>query len=317
MAGVGAKFNSDQFWRVAVYDGTVGRFRIRHRVDWRRVTMLLEMPLEDSRVFDDNQLCVARIRRIDGCSDLNGANTAEPAWAGAHQYRSVSAHLLGSSHHSVIAFPEHRAHDACACFTHPPVTQIGEGHMMRTLTRAAHAAGIALVVLGAASSAQAQFAQFTEIRDAVPSKYFSAATTHPLEWFPNLLIIGLEDGVDPVTSLPNNFVAWSGNRSAMDTISFKVTAPEGFYVALIYYQQEGTASSSRQLTAAGSTTWVVANTPASVGTFLSDPGLVVLADLTGQRLTSVPVSITASLFASVGAISITDAKVYVVLAPLE
>ncbi|HMF96922.1 MAG TPA: hypothetical protein VKE96_21635 [Vicinamibacterales bacterium] len=187
---------------------------------------------------------------------------------------------------------------------------------MRTLTWAAQAAGIALAVLGAASSAQAQVAEFTDIRDAVPSKYFSAATTHPYEWAPNLLIIGLEDGVDPVTLEPNNFVAWSGNRVAMDTISFRVTAPEGFYVAKIYYKQEGTASSARTLTAAGSTTWVVANSPDSLGTFTGDPGLVAGADLTELRLSSVPVSITASLFASVGAIAITDAKVYVELAPL-
>src|SRR5262249_11308550 len=189
--------------------------------------------------------------------------------------------------------------------------------MMRIFTRAAHAAGIALAVLGAPSSAQAQVAQYTDIRDAVQSKYFSAATTHPDESTPNLLIIGLEDSIDPLTSAPNNFVAWSGNRSAMDTISFTVTAPEGFYVAKIYYKQDGTASNSRFLTAAGSTTWVVANTPDTLGTFISDPGLVIGADLTARRLVSVPVSITASLFATVGAISITDARVYVELAPLE
>jgi len=187
--------------------------------------------------------------------------------------------------------------------------------MMRTLTRAAHAAAIAFVVLGAASSAQAQVAAYTEIRDAVPSKYFNAATTHPDEWTPNLLIIGIEEGVDPVTAETNNFVAWSGNRSAMDTISFRVTAPEGFYVAKIYYAQDGTASSGRLLTAAGTTTWVVAGTPARPGTFISDPGLVAGADLTELRLQSVPVSITASLFATVGAIEITGARVYVELAP--
>jgi len=188
---------------------------------------------------------------------------------------------------------------------------------MRTLTRAAHAAGIALAILSIASNAQAQVAQYTDIRDAVPSKYFNAATTHPYEWVPNLLIIGLDGDVDPLTGAPNDFVAWFGNRIAMDTISFTVTAPEGFYVAKIYYKQEGTASSSRTLTAAGSTTWVVANRPDSLGTFTSDPGLVVGTDLTELRLRSVPVSITASLFASVGAITITDAKVYVELAPLE
>jgi len=188
---------------------------------------------------------------------------------------------------------------------------------MRTITRAAQAAGVALAVLGAASNAQAQDATYSEISDAVPSKYFDAATTHPDPWTPNLLIIGLADGVDPVTLAPNGFVAFAGNRVAMDTISFRVTAPEGFYIAKIYYKQEGSASSSRMLTAAGSTTWVVANAPASLGTFTSDPGLVIGADLTSLQPTSLPVSITASLFASVGSITITDAKVYVELAPFQ
>src|SRR5262245_26177339 len=189
--------------------------------------------------------------------------------------------------------------------------------IMRTITRAAQAAGIALAVLSAASNAQAQVAKFSAIRDAVPSRYFDATTTHPDPSNPNLLIIGFASGVDPLTLGPNGFVAWSSNRVAMDTISFKVTAPAGFYVAKITYTQNGAVSTSRTRTTAGSAMWVVNNSPASLGTFTGSPGVVGTADLTKLKLTSVPVSITPSLFASVGAITLTNASVLVELAPLR
>jgi hypothetical protein len=187
---------------------------------------------------------------------------------------------------------------------------------MRTRTWAAHAAGVTLALLSVASSAQAQVARFSKIHDAVPLKYFDAALTKPDPSDPNRLIIGFATGVDPLTFLPNDFRAWFGNRVAMDTIAFKVTAPLGYYVAKLTYTQHGAASLARTLTTAGGATWVVNNRPANLGTFTSNPTLVGTADLTTLRLTSVPVSITESLFASVGAIIVTDANVLVKLAPL-
>ena len=187
---------------------------------------------------------------------------------------------------------------------------------MRRRTWAARAAGIALVLVSAASNAQAQVARFSKIRDAVPLKYFDAALTKPDPSNPNRLIIGFARGLDPLTFAPNDFRAWFGNRVAMDTISFKVTAPAGFYVAKITYTQNGAVSLSRTLTTAGAATWVVNNTPANLGSFTNTPGLVGTADLTTLMLTSVPVSISESLFASVGAIMITDANVKVKLLPL-
>ena len=187
---------------------------------------------------------------------------------------------------------------------------------MRTRTWVARAAGVTFTLLSVTSSAHAQVARFSKIRDAVPSKYFDAATTHPDPSNPNRLIIGFSTGVDPLTGLPNDFRAWFGNRVAMDTISFKVTAPFGYYVAKLTFTQNGVVSLSRTLTVGGGATWVVNNTPASLGTFTGIPGLVGTADLTTLKLTSVPVSITDSLFASVGAILLTDANVLVKLAPL-
>ena len=58
------------------------------------------------------------------------------------------------------------------------------------------------------------------------------------------------------------------------------------------------------------------NAPANLGAFTTNAGLVGTADLTTLKLTVVPVSISESLFASVGAIMLTDANVLVKLAPL-
>jgi hypothetical protein len=187
---------------------------------------------------------------------------------------------------------------------------------MRTTTWVARAAGIALVLLTAASTAQAQVARFSKIHDAVPLKYFDASLTKPDPSNLNRLIIGFSTGVDPATFGPNDFRAWFARRIAMDTLSFKVTAPAGYYVAKLTYTQHGAVSLGRTLTTAGGATWVVNNSPANLGTFTNNPGLVGTADLTTLKLTSVPVSITESLFASVGAIMITDANVLVKLAPL-
>jgi len=187
---------------------------------------------------------------------------------------------------------------------------------MRTGTRAVYAAGVALLLLSAASTAQAQVARFSKIHDAVPSKYFDAALTKPDPSNPNRLIIGFATGVDALTFAPNDFRAWFGNRVAMDTISFKITAPAGFYVAKLTYTQHGAVSLSRTLTTAGAATWVVNNAPANLGAFTTNAGLVGTADLTTLKLTVVPVSISESLFASVGAIMLTDANVLVNLAPL-
>jgi hypothetical protein len=187
----------------------------------------------------------------------------------------------------------------------------------RTLTTTA--AAIALIVFGGAATAHAQVARFSRINDAVPLKFFDAATTKPDPANPNRLIIGLNTGFDPQTFVSNEFKA-SGlafsSRVAMDTISFKVKAPAGFYVAKIVYTQRGTGSTLRTSVSRGAANWVVNGVSANLGTFTSNPGLVGMVDLTGLKLTSVPVSITDSLFATTGTVEITSADVVVTLKPL-
>jgi len=170
------------------------------------------------------------------------------------------------------------------------------------------------ILLSAASSVQAQVARFKQITDAVPSRFFDAATSLPDPSNPNRLIIGFNSGLDPTTFLPADFVAFS-NRVAMDTISFVVKAPFGFYISKIIYTQRGTGSTGRTSVSAGGATWVVAGHAANLGVFRSDPGMSGTADLTSLKLTSVPVSITVSLFASTGAVTVTSADVVAQLIP--
>ncbi len=72
----------------------------------------------------------------------------------------------------------------------------------------------------------------------------------------------------------------------------------------------------RTSVSAGGATWVVAGVPGNLGVFSDDPSLSGTVDLSSLRLTSVPVSITVSLFASTGSVAVTDASVHVELLPL-
>ena len=185
--------------------------------------------------------------------------------------------------------------------------------MIPRLSRLVLAAAL-LILTSLSGVAHAQVAKFKSIHDAVPFKFFDAATTAPDPANPNRLVIGFNSGVDPLTFLTAQFVAFN-RRQAMDTISFKVNAPIGFYVSKIIYSQRGAGSTCRTCSESGAATWVVAGHPASLGVFSSDPTLSATADVTAMKLTSVPVSITDSLFAASGSVMITGADVLVQLVP--
>ena len=191
--------------------------------------------------------------------------------------------------------------------------------MMRTQKCIRYAIAAAFVVSNAASTAQAQIAKFTNINDAVPSKFFDAARSASDPSNPNRLIIGFNSGYDPLTYSGNDFrvsLLSFSNRSATDTISFTVEAPDGFYVAKITYTQRGSGSIFRTSVSGGGATWVVNGRTALLGIFSNNPNLTGTADLTDLQLTSVPVSITDSLFSATGAMAITSADVVVTLLPL-
>lgn len=201
----------------------------------------------------------------------------------------------------------------------------GGGTQMQLAKWVVCVAGATAIVLSGASPAQGQTVTFTDINDAVPGRFYDAATSGPDALDPNRLRIGFESGLDFRTFQYTDFRASSAafsHPSAMDTISFRVTAPAGYYIARITYSQRGTGSVVRTGRAAGMTNWVVGDHPADVGVFATIPTLSRTVDLTGQNLTQVPVSISNSLFAfstpllGSATVAITSADVLVEVLPL-
>jgi hypothetical protein len=185
--------------------------------------------------------------------------------------------------------------------------------------------GAVVILLGGAAAAHAQSAAFLNINDAVASRFFDPATSAADVINPNKLIIGLHSGSDPATWKSTVFRASTeafSHTSAMDTISFTVEAPAGFYVSKVTYSQRGTGSAVRTGKAAGGANWVVAGFASNLGLFGTNPTLSATADLSGMMLTSVPVSITTGLFAFAtptsgsATLTVTGADVTVEVVPL-
>jgi hypothetical protein len=171
----------------------------------------------------------------------------------------------------------------------------------------------------------AQIVTFSDFNDAVPGRLFDAKTSAPDPFNPNKLNIGFNAGIDPRTWKSNAFTASTTGfyyTTAMDTISFRVEAPAGFYVSKITYIQKGTGSISRVAYAAGAAHWVVDDAADALGVYGANPTLTRTADLTGDYRTLVSVSITSSMFtfaaplAGSASMSLTSANVLVEVEPL-
>lgn len=191
-----------------------------------------------------------------------------------------------------------------------------------------YAAGLAVFLLGSACTGQHEAAlqgpseapaRFVGISDAVPLNFFEASTSAPDPLDPNSLVIGFDEGSDPATLIARDFRASAlpfSHRQAMDTISFTIEAPPCCFISKVIYTQQGTGATERTSISAGGATWVVAGVPGNLGVFSNDPRLSGTVELAPLRLTSVPVSITVSLFASTGSVAVTGAGVHVELLPL-
>jgi hypothetical protein len=170
---------------------------------------------------------------------------------------------------------------------------------MQFLARPAYVAGFTAVILSLSATALAQTATFSDVTDAVPGRFFDAAATLADEADPNTLVIGINEGFDFRTWKFNDFRASTlpfSHTSAMDTITFIVQAPEGYYISSITYSQRGAGSVLRTGKAAGMANWVVGEYAADLGVFGSNPTLSGTADLAELKMTRVPVSISSSLF---------------------
>jgi hypothetical protein len=221
------------------------------------------------------------------------------------------------------------------------------GQQMQSCNWVAYVAGVALIVLSAASPALGQTETdvenldtqtaailepesasiephriFTDINDAVPGRFFDAEASTEVG---NRLMIGFNSGLDVRTFKYRDFRASTAAysyTSASDTLTFKVNAPKGFYVARITYSQRGSGLVYRTGAASGAAHWVVNGAPSALGFFATGPTLTQTATLTGQP-TSVPVSITNGLFAfstpqlGSATVSLTGADVYVEFVEFE
>ena len=167
-------------------------------------------------------------------------------------------------------------------------------------SRMTHLSALALIVINtAAARAQTPAVEFVDLNDAVASRFFDAATSAADPADPNRLIIRFNPGYDPATWKMNDFRATTsafGYAAAMDTISFRIVAPDGHYISKVTYTQRGTGLSSWTTRAAGASNWVVGDFASDLGIYGANPTLSRTMDLSDVRWTTLPVSITTSLF---------------------
>ena len=184
---------------------------------------------------------------------------------------------------------------------------------------------VAMILSALASPAYAQRVTFSQISDAVGKRFFDPATSAPDPLNPNRLIIRMHTGLDGTVSKATDFRASTAAfsyTSAMDTIRFRVNAPAGYYIAKVTYTQRGVGTTVRTGAVSGGAHWVVGDSAFNLGTFSTTPGLTRTVDLTGRNLTSLPISITASLFAfatpqaGAATLQLIGADVHVQLLPL-
>ena len=144
----------------------------------------------------------------------------------------------------------------------------------------------ALLSLGIVSSARAQHATFSNYNDASASHCYNPATTAPDATNLNRLIIGM---------LACTAAAPNGTTVIMDSFSFRITAPAGYYVSKVTFTQNGTSGGSRGGAGYRAATWVVDDEAFPVSS--TTTGWEAIVDLSLQRKSVVPVSITTFLAA--------------------
>lgn len=189
--------------------------------------------------------------------------------------------------------------------------------------------GLAIAIASFAAPASAQNATFTEIRDAIPLRYFSAATA--VEPGPNALettlVIGFETGANSflASAQVNNLI---GTRLAADTLSFTVNAPQGYYVSSLTCRLSGFGVVNTPGDARAAANWVVNGQPLDLGSKGGAPFTTGGAawsleqKFTSSNLTVVPVSLTTQLFAFAAAtgasaeVELTRATIVVTVAPV-
>jgi hypothetical protein len=199
-------------------------------------------------------------------------------------------------------------------------------HVSSRITSAAGAAVLVFNVGIAQAQTTAAAVSFVDITDAVEGRFFDATNTAADPADPNKLIIRFNAGRDPATWRANDFRASTAafsHLSAMDTISFRIVPPYGYYVSKVTYNQQGSGSAVRTGIVRGGSNWVVGDFAADLGVFAANPDLYGEIDLEGVHLAFVPVSVTIGVHAfstpqlGSATLSITGASVAVELSELQ
>lgn len=136
--------------------------------------------------------------------------------------------------------------------------------------------------------------EFT-IRDAVDGANF--APTHTAAT-PGHLSIGFESGTNLQTLTSRAFLATTSGAktTAADVLVVRITAPAGFVIGTISYEQAGTKTVSRQAKVLSMLSWIVNGVPRVVASGPA-PNAAASVNLGANRLTKVEVCITPYLAA--------------------
>lgn len=161
------------------------------------------------------------------------------------------------------------------------------------------------VLLALSSFTQTPTVSFSNVNDAVPGRFFSAAASVADPVAGNVLRVGVDSGFDSGIWKYRDFRATNlayYYPAASDTLAFTATAPAGYVIASVRYEENLTAGASR--TGKATTfTQVVVNGRAATGLNVSTPDFP----------RTVVVSITTSLFAGTSDASVGAGRVVVEL----
>lgn len=158
-------------------------------------------------------------------------------------------------------------------------------------------------------SAGAPAVTFSELNDAVAGRFFDAAASVVDGADPNVLVLGLDSGLDPDTLKFRDFKASLlpfSYPAAADTFSLVIHAPCGYAVARVTYDEIVVLEESRTGRAFATTQLVVNERATEAKT----------VDLSGQGATEVRMSIFTSLVAANANAEVSSGRVVVELAPL-
>ena len=169
-------------------------------------------------------------------------------------------------------------------------------------SRVAWMVSVMVLSCSAVTSAAGPSVTFQSINDALPSRCYDSSITGPDSINPNQLRIGIDTSVGLVGGMyvQRGCVASTASfsvKNTMDTISFLIEAPAGYYISKVTFTQSGSTTGSRGGEAFLGATWVVNERAAVVPYSAITRQWSASVDLTGQNKTVVPVAITTSLTA--------------------